>query len=276
MQSKTKLLLWGLPLLMAMIVAMFAHVIAPFDADQIGDSNGLFEFKAGPSSKHLLGTNEIGMDVFSRLIFGAQTAISVAMCVAICAFVIGVFAGTFAGVASKQIDATLRYLSDLAFALPGLLLAIALSFVLSQGRPDYWSTVTAVIIAETLNFSTRHFYLIRSGVREKIGELYVTAARASGGSAAYLALRHILPGVLQQNMPLVVQSGSSAVATLAGLGFLGLGIGYGSGAEWGFDLSQSVNLLLSGNPLPFAVFSGALVFLFSWLAFWAEKATSKI
>jgi peptide/nickel transport system permease protein len=270
MRTLSKALFFIVPVVFLSML-LTANLIAPLDPNQISDEFGLFNPLAGPSAKHILGTNALGMDLWSRMVHGSRTAILVASIVVLAAFLIGVAAGLIAGWFEKWIDQLLRSFFDFSYAMPGILLAIGLSFALSGGRPGYLSTIAAVIFAESLTYSAKYFYIVRSSVLSLKNELFVVASEALGAPSGHLLTRHLLPNIIKQTMPLTAQSASAAISTLAGLGFLGLGIGYGLQPEWGFDLGQAIGSMMMGNYWPLIASLTPLLVMLLWLSFAGEK-----
>lgn len=270
MKALSRLIFVVSPLALVFIL-LSANVISPFDPNQISDEFGLFPTLAEPSAKHILGTNALGMDLWSRMVHGSRTVILVASLVAFFAFVIGVGAGLIAGWFANWLDRVMRSFFDFSYAMPGILLAIGLSFALSGGRPSYVSTLAAVIFAESLTFSAKYFYIVRSNVLSLKEELYVVASEALGATPIHVFRRHLLPNIIRQTMPLTAQSASAAISTLAGLGFLGLGIGYGLQPEWGFDLGQAISPMMMGNYWPLVASLTPLLVMLLWLSLAAER-----
>lgn len=263
--------LWLLtPPVALILVVIFSELIAPLDPNQISDDYGLFVPLSEPSLKHWLGTNSLGMDLWSRTVHGTKTVVFVSFLVVSLSFIIGVSAGLFAGWIGGFGDKVLASFFDFAYGMPGVLLAIGFSFGFSGGRPSYLSTVLAVVLAESLTFSAKYFYVVRSSVLSIKGELFVIASAALGASAAHILKTHFLPNLIRQTLPLTAQSASGAISTLAGLGFLGLGIGYGLQPEWGFDLGQSIGPMMMGNHWPLAASLVPLLLLLLWLSHASE------
>jgi peptide/nickel transport system permease protein len=229
-----------------LFVALFGTLLAPYEFDQVRSAEGAFGTLETPNSMNLLGTTSSGFDVFSRLILGANTALIV-MALSVClALSIGLMLGLVAGFFGGWIDKALSVLADALFAMPALLIALVLSFSLSGGAGNKTSAITAAVVAEGLTFSARYFRVVRAEVRTILSSRYVEAARVSGFSNSFIVLRHLLPNSIKTTPVLVTQNSADAVLTLAGLGFLGVGIGQNSGAEWGSDLAYALTDLSSG------------------------------
>jgi peptide/nickel transport system permease protein len=237
----------GAALVIAFVaLALFGNLIAPYGFDQVRAQSGLFGNLVAPNELNILGTTSSGFDVFSRLVLGASTALIV-MCLSILiAASLGIVLGLTAGFFGGFVDRLLSLIADALFAIPALLIALVLSFTLSAGSANNFSAITAAVIAEGLTFSARYFRIVRSEVRVVLDSRYIEAARVSGIGSGRLMFRHVLPNSLQTTPVLITQNGADAILTLAGLGFLGVGISGNQGAEWGYDLSQSLSDISSG------------------------------
>ncbi|MBA3798125.1 MAG: ABC transporter permease [Geodermatophilaceae bacterium] len=214
---------------------MFGELIAP----QSPDAQDLALGVTPPSGDHLLGTDELGRDVFSRVIVGARTAVIGPVLIALGGTFIGVLLGLMAGYAGGWLDTiTLRW-ADLMFALPGHLVAIVVVGVLGGG----YAMAIVVLIVLSSPYDTR---LMRAATLEQRPRPYVEAARLLGLPGRRIAVQHIWPNLV----PLVMASGFLGFAygllALSALSFLGLGVGPGT-ADWGRMLAESLVLIFS-NP----------------------------
>ncbi len=193
------------------ILALSAPFVAPYDPFEIGA-----EPFAPPSGVHFFGTDQLGRDVFSRILFGAQISLSVAFLSGWASLVAGVPLGLVAGYRGGKIDAVVTSVFDAIFAFPAILLGIALVALLGSGVPN---VVLAVAIINVPIVGR----LTRVSVITQLGLDYVEAARAIGATALRVATRHILPNIVP---PLLVQTTvtmASAVLLEAAFSFLGLG-----------------------------------------------------
>lgn len=200
----------GVTILLA-ILALSAAFVAPYDPFEIGAEPFL-----PPSSVHLFGTDQLGRDVFSRIVFGAQISLSVACLSAWASLLGGVPLGLLAGYRGGKIDAIVTSVFDAIFAFPAILLGIALVALLGSGVPN---VVLAVAIINVPIVGR----LTRVSVIAQLALEYVEAARAIGAPALRVATRHILPNIAP---PLLVQTTvtmASAVLLEAAFSFLGLG-----------------------------------------------------
>ena len=211
----------GAMVLLVLIAALIGPALAPYPPNE-----QLLELRLQtPSGEHVLGLDELGRDVLSRLLFGARVSLAVGIAVVVLAGAIGTLIGALSGYAGGAVDATLMRLSDVVLAFPGILLAIALVAVLG---PALSHVVLALAVIGWVGYAR----LVRGQVLKLREEEFVLAARAAGISARRIVLRHVLPNVLPL---LVVQSTlgmAGAVLAEAGLSFLGLGQPP-PGASWG-------------------------------------------
>ncbi len=196
------------------ISAVFAPLLAPADPAQLDLPHRL----AAPSAHHWFGTDELGRDILSRILFGARISLLVAVCVVSLSVFVGVVAGSLAGFYGGLADTVLNvYVSNAFLALPGILLAI--SFVAFLG-PGLGNVIVALAISSWVGYAR----LVRAQVMAVKEREFVDAARALGSSDLRLLTRHILPNIVQ---PLIVQAAigmAGAVLAEATLSFLGLGV----------------------------------------------------
>jgi peptide/nickel transport system permease protein len=233
-------------------ISILAPVLAPHDPTAIHASDGL----AAPSSTYLLGTDNLGRDILSRIIYAARTSLLVALGSVLVAGVIGVPLGLIAGYAGGKIDSVIMRVLDAILAFPVILLAILVVATLGTQTINLILTIGFVFIP----YFTR---LVRGNVLTLKEREFVAASRASGADDRYLVTRVILPNILS---PIVVQASltmSLAVLIEAALSFLGLGVQEPTPA-WGSMLQNSQLYL---REAPWFVFSPGLCIFVSVLAF---------
>ena len=225
-----RLMLFGLVVALLIVLAgLFAPVIAPYPEDA-GSAAHPRETLLAPSPAHLFGTDQLGRDVFSRVVYGARVSPLIAFLVLLIACVIGVPLGLAAGYFGGAIDEVIMRITDVFLAFPALLLALALASVLP---PSIGSTTLAI----SVTWWPWYTRLIRGQAASVAGRPYVEGARASGVSHARILLRHVLPNSLT---PLLVQVSldvSAVILTVSALSFLGLGA-QDPTPEWGLMVSQ--------------------------------------
>lgn len=218
----------GLSLLILFVtIAVFAPMLAPHSPAAIDLTHRL----AAPSHTHWFGTDELGRDIFSRTLYGAQLSLLVATSVVGCSLLLGLTLGGLAGFYGGTLDTVLNIFVMNAFlALPGILLAIA--FVAFLG-PGLVNLVLALSIGGWVGYAR----LVRAQVLAVREREFVEAARSLGASDLRIFTRHILPNILQ---PIIVQSAigmAGAVLAEATLSFLGLGVPPPA-ASWGAMLND--------------------------------------
>lgn len=215
-------------------MAIFAPWIAPY-----GESAVVGDTWASPSTAFWLGTDNIGRDMLSRIIFGARTTISVALAATILSFAIGMCAGLFASIGGPVVDTVLSRFVDIMLSIPMLVFAL---IILSM----FGSSMVTIIITIAVLDSTRVFRLARA-VSMNIAVLeYVEAARLRGEGNWYIMTREILPNVLP---PMISEFGLRFCFNflfLAGLSFLGLGI-QPPEADWGSMVRDNARPIM--NPM---------------------------
>jgi ABC-type dipeptide/oligopeptide/nickel transport system ATPase component/ABC-type dipeptide/oligopeptide/nickel transport system permease subunit len=214
-------------LILAVLVAMalLADVLAPFDENFADIASTL----AAPDSHHLLGTDSVGRDVWSRLVFGARTTLLSALLCAAVAISIGLPSGLIAGYYNGKFDGVAGWFVNITMSLPGI---IVLLTVRAAFGPSVWISM----IAFGILLSPGYFRLTRTSVQSVRGELYVDAARVAGLSDASIISRHIFSVV---RAPIIIQTAmvcGVAIGIQSGLEFLGLGDP--TIATWGVMLSE--------------------------------------
>lgn len=204
---------FGLSVTLALVlVALSAPVIAPYDPLEIGADIPL----AAPSIVHPFGTDELGRDVLSRIIFGAQISVSVAFLSGFASLLTGVPLGLVAAFRRGKVDAAISSLFDTIFAFPAVLLGIALVALLGSGIPNVVVAVAIINIPQVGR-------LTRVAVQTQLAQEYVEAARATGATGLQIAARHILPNIVPLLLVQTTVTMAGAVLLEAAFSFLGLG-----------------------------------------------------
>jgi len=225
----------ALAFLVALIViAVFAPEIAPYSP-----TRNFPLLNTGPSAHHWLGTDDIGRDTLSRVIFGTRISLEAAFVIVLLAVVVSLPIGLVAGYFSGLTDNVLMRVMDALFAFPPLLLAITVAALLGKSLHN-------VIIAIAVTFVPGTVRVIRGQVLSVREEAYIEASRSAGANPVRMLVRHVLPNVAS---PLIVQGALAfgyAILAEAGLSFLGLGVQPPS-ASWGVMLQEAYQFVLS-NP----------------------------
>jgi peptide/nickel transport system permease protein len=236
--------------LILIVIFVTAALLAPFIAPYDPTVGILADARHGPSLQHLMGTDLLGRDEFSRVLYGARISLTVGTVAVFCGLVFGVVVGAVAGGAGGVVDTILMRITDVLLAVPGILLAIGIVAWLGQGEIQ-------IVLAVGISYSPIFARLLRGSLLALRESDYVTAARSMGASPARILLRHMLPNALT---PLIVQAtlaAATAIIDVAGLGFLGLGPGDPRIAEWGEMLTDAAKFLQSYTYLIF--FPGAAI-----------------
>lgn len=216
-----------------LVVALFPGWFAPYDYK----TNNMMESLQPPSFKHLLGTDEIGRDILSRIIYGARLSLRVGVEAVFLSLLAGIILGALAGYYGGFIDNFIMRLMDIMLAFPSLLLAIAFMAVLGRGLDNAIIAIGIVSIPE-------YARIVRGSVLSVKENEYVQAAKAIGNRDYQIILYHILPNVMA---PIIVRATlgiSGAILEAAGLGFLGLGV-QPPEAEWGAMLGSGRSAIFS-------------------------------
>lgn len=227
-------------------VAIFAPFLAPYGYNQLREGTEKFGAQKPPSADHWLGTTVGGYDVFSRVIWGAQTALFVIVVAVLLSIFLGVFLGLISGYFGGWVDRFMVVIADAVYAFPSLLLAIVMSIVISGGQSSLLGGVLAAAISITVVFIPQYFRVVRAETVRLKAEAFVESAKVVGASNSRIMFKHILRNATR-SLPLILTLNSSeAILTLAGLGFLGFGIEPTAAAEWGFDLNKAISDVSSG------------------------------
>ena len=236
-----------------LLAALFAPWISPQDPAHIDLPNRL----EPPSSQHLCGTDELGRDILSRLIWGARISMFVGSSVVVCSLFLGLIIGSVAGYYGGRIDRFVNIVLMNAFlSFPGILIAIA--FVAFRG-PGIFNLVFALSLGGWVGYAR----LVRAQVLAVREREFVEAARALGASDLRILLRHILPNIIQ---PVIVQAAigmAGAVLAEATMSFLGLGVTPPT-ASWGSMLNDARSHLFDA---PHLVLFPATTVMLAVLAF---------
>lgn len=237
----------GVVLLIFALAALLAPWIAPADPSKIFFT----DMRASPSGAHLLGTDELGRDVLSRVIYGARVSLSAGLGSVLGALIVGTLLGLIAGYVRGWLDDLIMRLVDAMLALPFLVLAISLAAILG---PSLRNTMIAIAIVTAPVFAR----ITRGEVLAQREREYVQAAQALGASDRRVILRHLLPNI---SGPLIVQTSlaiANAILAESSLSFLGLGI-QPPDPSWGSMLNAARGYLAEAPWM--ALFPGAAIFL---------------
>jgi len=229
-----------------LLTAIFAPLIAPYGFAQLRDDAGAFGAQQPPSAQHIMGTTVGGYDVFSRVIWGAQTAVLVIVFAVVFSIIAGILLGLVSGYLGGWLDRVLVVIGDAIYAFPSLLLAIVLSIVISGGQSNLWGGIIAAAMSITVVFIPQYYRVIRAETIRIKAEPYVESAKMLGAPTSRIMFRHVLRNATRTLPIIFTLNSSEAILTLAGLGFLGFGIEPTAAAEWGYDLNKALSDVTSG------------------------------
>ncbi|HET9968390.1 MAG TPA: ABC transporter permease [Streptosporangiaceae bacterium] len=222
----------GAVALLIVLVALTAPLLAPFPADAGSATHPVAALQA-PSLHHLFGTDQVGRDVFSRVLYGARVSPLVALLVLVIACVVGIPLGVVAGYFGGVADEVIMRITDIFLAFPSLLLALAFAAVLPP-------SLTSLTIAIAITWWPWYTRLIRGQAASVAGRPYVESCRALGIPAWRILLRHVLPNSVT---PLIVQVSldvGGVILTASALSFLGLGA-QDPTPDWGLMVAEGQN-----------------------------------
>ena len=225
----------GLFLMIVMVVAaVFADRIAPYDPTALSFKDLL----APPSPEHLLGTDNFGRDVFSRLLFGARTALLVGFTASIVGCTLGLVFGVVGAYLGGRTDAVIQRLMDVLLSFPLIVIAIAVVAALGTGEDKVGNVIAAI----TVPIIPRVSRVVRSSALSIVRMPYIEATRSVGTGAVRIMFRHVAPNVFAPYLIMMTAFLGQAILLEASLSFLGLGV---------FEPTPSWGLMLRGAGMQF-------------------------
>lgn len=228
---------YGLPgigagiILAWILAAIFAPVLTPYPPELVEITKRL----QPPSAMHWLGTDMLGRDVFTRLLYGARISLFTGLIVVAVAAAFGTLVGGVAAYARGRIEEVIMRITDLVFCFPPIILALAIAAALGIGTTN---TIIAMLVVWWPKFAR----LARSMIIVQRSQEYVEAAMVVGYSPTRILLRHIIPNAVGPLIVLVTLDVGNAIITFAGLSFLGLGV-VPPTPEWGSMVSEGRELI---------------------------------
>ncbi|MDE8668472.1 dipeptide/oligopeptide/nickel ABC transporter permease/ATP-binding protein [Pseudarthrobacter sp. H3Y2-7] len=233
-----KALPWGsrialLFLIMIVLAAVFAPVIAPHDPLET------FIPATPPGAEHFFGTDRLGRDIFSRLLYGSQSSLMIGLGAVILAILAGALLGSFAATSSKAVNELIMRLMDILMAFPGIALAAVL-------LAAFGNSVPTIIIAIAIIYTPQLARVVRANVLSQYGEDYVRAERVIGAGRFYILLKHIVRNTAAPVLVFATVMVADAIILEASLSFLGAGV-QDPAPSWGNVISYGRNLILSGG-----------------------------
>ena len=234
--------------LLIILIAIFAPVItggvSPSEAV-------LTDALQPPSSEHIFGTDKLGRDIFTRVIYGARTSLVAAFSVVILIFVLGTILGVLSGYFGGWVDAVIMRIADLMVSFPGMVFAMAIAGIMG-------ASIRNAVIAVALVSWTKYARLARSLVLKVRNRDYVAAAVVTGSKTSYILRKYMVPNVI----PTLIITGATDIGgmmlELAGLSFLGFGAKAPT-PEWGLMLNEGRQFIQNASWM--MVFPGAAIFI---------------
>ncbi|QOD03691.1 dipeptide/oligopeptide/nickel ABC transporter permease/ATP-binding protein [Pseudarthrobacter sp. BIM B-2242] len=233
-----KALPWGsrialLFLITIVLAAVFAPVIAPHDPLET------FIPATPPGAEHFFGTDRLGRDIFSRILFGAQSSLMIGLGAVLLAILAGALLGSLAATSSKAVNELIMRLMDILMAFPGIALAAVL-------LAAFGNSVPTIIIAIAIIYTPQLARVVRANVLSQYGEDYVRAERVIGAGRFYILLKHIVRNTAAPVLVFATVMVADAIILEASLSFLGAGV-QDPAPSWGNVISYGRNLVLSGG-----------------------------
>jgi len=241
----------ALPGLLIVLIFVFCGAFAPLIAPYDPYRNDLMDVLMPPSAEHWFGTDELGRDLLSRILYGARISLIEGLLSVALAMAIGVPIGLVSGYAGGRVDAVMMRIIDVLLAFPGVLLAIVIISILGPGLVN---AIIAVAVYTVPIFAR----LARASTLATKDEPYVEAARAAGISDLRILIRHIFPNISATLFVMMTLRIAISILTAASLSFLGLGA-QAPLPEWGAMLSNSRNVMLIAPHV--AIFPGLAIIL---------------
>ena len=234
------------------LVAVFGPYLVPYNPVETDMPNALQR----PSAEHWFGTDQLGMDIFSRVIVGTRVSLTVGLLAVSIAMTVGVILGSIAGYIGGRVDTVIMRVMDMMLAIPSILLAITLMAALGKG-------IDKAVIAIGLVSIPEYARIVRGNTLSIKENDYVAAARVSGNSDLRIIFRHVLPNALSVIIVRGTLGMSSAILDLAALGFLGMGV-QPPQAEWGDMLGRARGFIFQA---PYTLLFPGLAITLTVLAF---------
>lgn len=236
------------------LILTFGKYFTPYDPNEIDMSNRF----AGFSSKHLLGTDSLGRDVFSRIIAGGQTSVFTSFIILIISLVAGVSLGLMAGYFGGKVDWFIMRIVDTCMVFPSTIIAIIISGILGGGTLN-------VIIAIAMFRWFKYCRVSRSIIISEKEKEYIMAAKIDGVNSAKILFKHLLPYVTGNVIALAIVDVGRTILTVASMSYLGFGIQIPN-AEWGLMLNEG-RAYFSTHPITMiipglAIFLAVMIFNF--------------
>lgn len=230
------ILVTGTVIILAILyMALAPQTLTPFDPYNQDTGPQLVP----PGGEHIMGTDNLRRDVWTRIVFGSRTILSISVLAAIMSSFIGISVGLLSGYSGGTLDRTLSLVMDAVYVFPGLILAIALAAMVGPG-------VINITFAVAVIYIPTYFRLVRGQTLAIKQELYVEAARSIGATNTTILLKYIFPNVIATTVVVFTLNVADAIMIEAALTYLGLGLPP-SIVDWGMDLAMGKKYLASGQ-----------------------------
>ena len=217
-------------LVVAAIAIILVGTLAPVIATHSPYESNLHDAFIAPNSEHIFGTDKLGRDIFSRVIYGTRISLSAALILVILIFTIGTTLGVIAGYFGGIIDTIIMRISDMMISFPGMVLAIAMAGIMG-------ASVKNAVIAITVVSWTKYARLSRSLVLKIKETDYIRAAKVTGCKTVHIITRHIIPNIISTLIITATTDIGTMILELSALSFLGFGA-QSPQAEWGLMLNE--------------------------------------
>lgn len=247
---KNKLALIGFIILTIFILAaVFAPFITSFDRDSID----LMNIESNPGSLHILGTDELGRDVFTRLLYGGRVSLGVALCATVIQLAIGVSLGCISGFYGKWVDNIIMRIVDIVMCFPFFVIAITIASLFGA---SIWNVILIIGLLQWTGVAR----IVRAQILSLKQSEFIEAARAMGLSSLEIIRKHIIPNVLSPIIVNATLNVATGILMEAGISFLGLGVKQPQ-PSWGNMLSAAQSMRVIQYEWWLWIPAGLLVFL---------------
>ena len=230
-----------------LLMAVAAPVIAPYPFDQVDPANGLLS----PNWDHLMGTDNAGRDILSRVLYGARTSLSMGILTVLFGLVTGVFIGALSGYVGGMVDEVIMRIVEIFMSIPGIVMALALVSVLGPSLPF-------IVLALSIRRITQFARVARGAVLSVKNQDYIIACHAVGMSDLRIVFGHVLPNCIGPIIVLATVLLGNVILTESTLSFLGMGIQEPT-PSWGTMIAQGNEFLTFAPWL--SIFPGGFLFL---------------
>jgi len=248
-------LIGGICILLMVVVAIFAPLIAPYSPSE----QNLDDILESPSMSHLMGTDNLGRDIFSRLVYGARISLAVGIFTQLIVLSIGLPVGAIAGLFGSRVDNILMRITDVMYAFPDLLLIILFKFIFGGG---IFTIFLAIGVVSWTNIAR----LMRGQILSLKEQDFVTASRAMGAGKLHIFLRHLLPNSLGPIIVMVTFGIPRAIFAEAALSYIGIGVNPPT-PSWGTMIQEGSQVIFASTYVILfpALAIGVLMIAFSFL-----------